>query len=274
MSQSSSHFSSNPSLNIARMSVSSPLTSMPSFDKNGIDPTQESLNRLQQIIGILDSTLRLPNTPRAFAVYLVGLVIVFAGAFMHVLVAAQIMQAEFTLSQLQDEYLAIEQQNGDIIFKIARDTNMERLHQRVIELGYVPAEKREYIIVAPNSEHLASTFTPETSTLQATVVEAPALETAAVKSDAQASADVNATVGGNVNATVGTNASGGQWARWEEFWSTTLRSATGSPSAAPNPVSSQSSPVSPAPTNPNFWAVWWEQASTQGSKLLEQFSGQ
>lgn len=270
MSQSSSHFSSNPSLNIARMSVSSPLASMPSFDKNGIDPTQESLNRLQQIIGILDSTLRLPNTPRAFAVYLVGLVIVFAGAFMHVLVAAQIMQAEFTLSQLQDEYLAIEQQNGDIIFKIARDTNMERLHQRVLEMGYVPAEEREYIIVAPSSENLASTFASESSTLAATVVEAPALETAALKSDAQVSTAVNANVGGNVNASV----SGGQWARWEEFWSTTLRSATGSTSPAANTGSDQSSPVSPAPTNPNFWAVWWEQASAQGSKLLEQFSGQ
>ena len=265
MSQSSSHFPSNPSLNIARMSVSSPLASMPSFDKNGMDPTQESLNRLQQIIAILDSTLRLPNTPRAFAVYLLGLVIVFAGAFMHVLVAAQIMQAEFTLSQLQDEYLAIEQQNGDIIFKIARDSNMERLHQRVLEMGYVQAEKREYIIVAPDaspSENLASTLTPETSAVEATALEAAAPETDVIKSGTQ------------VNANVSANISGGQWTRWEEFWSTTLRSATGNTSAAPNTVSSQTKPASSAAANPNFWAVWWEQASAQGSKLLDQFSGQ
>ena len=122
MHQSSSHFSSNPSLQISPMSVSSPLAAIPSFDNNGLDPTQASLNRLQQVIGMLDSSLRLPNNPRTFTIYLFGLVIVFAGAFMHVLVAAQIMQAEFTLNQLQEEYRSLEQQNGDIIFQIARDS--------------------------------------------------------------------------------------------------------------------------------------------------------
>ena len=254
MSQSSSHYSSNPGLNITHMSVSPSLATMPSFDKHGIDPAQASLNRLQQLMGILDSTLRLPNTARAFSVYLLGLTIVLIGAFLHVLVAAQIMQAEFTLSKLQEEHLAIEQQNGDIIFKIARDTNMARLHQRVTQMGYVPAQEREYIFVETSpSDNLASTTPPAPVV---TANDAPA-------NDPTQSAP---------SALSNTNVGGGQWARWEEFWSMTLRSATGN-RAVPvsNPTVSKPQPTS---ANPNFWAVWWEQASDQGAKLLEQFNGQ
>src|SRR3954470_9258099 len=109
MPQSSSHFSSSTqSLQISPMSVAPTLTSMPAFDNNGVDPALASLNRIQQIIGLLDSTLRLPNTSRAFSIYLLGLGIVFVGAFLHIFVAAQIMQARFTLNQLQEEYRSLE----------------------------------------------------------------------------------------------------------------------------------------------------------------------
>src|SRR5262245_11239312 len=132
MPQSSSNLSSNPSLQISPMSVGSSLAPIPTFDNSGLDPAKVSLPRLQQLIGLVDTSLRLPSTPRAFIVYLLGLAIVFTGAFMHVMVAAEIMRAQFTLSQLQAEYTAIDQQNGDIIFQIARDTNMARLHDRVM----------------------------------------------------------------------------------------------------------------------------------------------
>jgi hypothetical protein len=264
------------------MSVSSGLASIPAFDNNGVDPAQASLNRLQQVIGLLDNTLRLPNTPRAFAVYLLGLIIVFAGAFLHVLVAAQIMQAEFTLGQLKEEFSAIEQQNGDIIFKIARDTNMARLHQRVLEEGYVPVQEREYIFVPSATLAEAATLAQGIS-----VNDTATTALAATATQPAAAVAPQANEGG-------ANKDGGQFALWEEFWAMTWRAAFGrselpstpnvtsnlttnvAASAAPKSVANDAQPTvaQPATTSPNFWSVWWEQASDQGSKLLEQFRSQ
>jgi hypothetical protein len=225
---------------------------MPSFDNDGLDPAQVSLNRLQQMIGFLDSTLRLPNNPRAFMVYLVGLAIVFAGAFMHVLIAAQIMQAEFTLSQLQDEFRAIEQQNGDIIFQIARDTNMARLQERVVAEGYVTVQEREYVYVP-------SEIPADTGILAADK---------AVKPVASAAQPVATPATANFRATQ----EKGQFARWEEFWNTTWRSATSSGVAASSSpsVSTASTSISDLPAA-DFWSSWWEEATSRGAQLLEQF---
>jgi hypothetical protein len=271
MPQTSSHFSSNPSLQISPMSVSSPLASIPSFDNNGVD-TQGSLNRLQQIIGLLDSTLRLPSTPRAFMVYLLGLAIVLAGAFLHILVAAQIMQAEFTLAQLQEEYRAIEQQNGDIIFQIARDTNMARLHERVVSQGYGPVQEREYVIARKMPVAKAST--------DATVAESSAQAIAPAATDAPLAASEPV-----IAPTPVTTMIGGQFARWEAFWTAQWQSTFGNAStpAASTPntqnVNNTAAEVvatDARPTNgsTNFWSVWWGEASEQGTKLLEQFSSQ
>jgi hypothetical protein len=269
MHQPSTHFSSNPSLQISSMSVSSPLpvASIPAFDKDGLNP-QASLNRLQQLISVLDSSLRLPNTPRAFMIYLAGLAIVFAGAFLHILVAAQIMQAEFTLSQLEEEYRAIEQQNGDIIFQIARETNMARLQERIIAQGYEPVRDREYIFLP--SESLADVEIAESS--------------------AQANASPGAVPNIDANPTNATQPAltaftapklpaidwnGGQFARWGEFWNTTWRSANGASTAgnaAPRFTTSiASSSVTASGTTPGLWTTWWEQVTDQGSKLLDQF---
>jgi hypothetical protein len=267
MHQSSSHFSSNPSLQISSMPTS-PLSvqSIPAFSNDGLDPTQASLNRLQPLIDQLDSSLRLPNNPRAFMVYLLGLMIVFAGGFLHVLIAAQIMQAEFTLNQLQEEYRAIEQQNGDIIFQIARDTNIARLQERVLAQGYVPVQEREYV------------FVPNASIANTAANTAPLTE-----NSSETSADVTTSVvaqppaatisSGNVDAG---HVEIGQVGRWEEFWSMTWRSATGSRSPSPSDTTANttSSHLQRSKDAPDFWSAWWEEASARGSKLLDQFRGQ
>jgi hypothetical protein len=260
MPQSSSHFSSNPSLHISPMSVSTSLSAMPSFDKNGLDSAQASLNRLQQLIGLLDSSLRLPNTARAFMIYLVGLAIIFTGAFMHVFVAAQIMQAEFTLHQLQEEYRALEQQNGDIIFQIARDTNMQKLHERAVLEGYVNVEQREYAF-AP-ADVLAET--------------APLADSSA-KNIAPAAAAPS--IASSTTRAASTNQSGSQFARWEEFWNTTWQAAIGGTtttqsSQAATLSNTQSGKTQLSKAAPNFWAAWWEQATQQGAKLLDQLHDQ
>ena len=269
--QSSPHFSSNPSLQISPMSASPRLaspklsvTALPSFDADALDPAQ-SLNRPQQIIDLLDSSLRLPNSPRAFMTYLLGLIIVFAGAFVHVLMAAQIMQAKFELAQLQEEYRAIEQQNGDIIFQIARDSNMNRLQERVLAQGYVQVEEREYVFVAPqmlagvenNSTVSNSTVSNSTEAQAANNEETPV-----------ASASTQATAAALPSAATA-NIGAGQFAQWEEFWRMAWLSA---PSA--NATMSQASTSQISNAAPAFWSTWWEQTTERGSKLLDQFRNQ
>jgi hypothetical protein len=256
---------------MGHLSVTAPLGTMPA----GVDPARDSLNRLQQLVDAIDSTLRLPNSPRAFAVYLLGLFIVFIGAFLHVLVAAQIMQAEFTLAQLQEEYRAIEQQNGDIIFQIARDSNMARLHQEIVRAGYVPVKDREYIFVPPT---FASGEPGDTAdTVAATDDPALLAATPATMDAAQKAAIVAATQPDLAATNTRTNTSSGQWARWEDFWRNTLgltaRELAESQTASTSAITA-STATSLSSATPNFWAVWWEQASEQGAKLLEQIRGQ
>jgi hypothetical protein len=243
-----------------------------------LDPA--SLNRLQQVIGFLDSSLRLPDNPRTFAIYLSGLVIVFIGAFLQVLVSAQIMQAEITLARLQDQYRELEQINGDLAFQLAYETNMNRLHERIVANGYVPVEERQYIF-RPN-EMVAATQNPVQGTAESLTennpgIGNPGIGIVAVAALATTQEPVAATEPLQpAEADLGHSSNlGGQVARWEEFWNQTWRTATGSSAtqnaATPNTAAGS---VLPSDASPNFWAVWWEQASDQGAKLLDQLRSQ
>jgi hypothetical protein len=260
---SQSSLTSTPSLNVSPMSVApmsvSSLPTLPPFDNAGLDPAHAQSNHLQGAITLVEGFLRLPTNGRAFATYLLGLTIVFAGGFMHVWLAAQIMQAEVTLARLQEDRLALEQQNGDLIFKIAEKSSLPHLYKRVIELGFVPVENRHYII-------------DDNQPVLATAGAAPAAEIAAAQIATEATAQV--TVAALPTATSpATSNLGGQVARWESFWRSLWPTR---PAAAPAQSAATTQPAVPMSTNsnPNFWAAWWEQASEQGSKFLEQFGGQ
>ena len=112
----------------------------------GFDATT-SLGRLQTLIDTLDRYLRLPTTPRAFFLYLVALILISAGATLYVVIAAQILQAEVQLARMEQQLATIDQQNGDLIWKIARETNMKNLHERILAAGYVRVEERAYMVV-------------------------------------------------------------------------------------------------------------------------------
>src|SRR5690606_20832640 len=127
------------------------------YDDQRIDPAAESLSRLHEWVGALDRYLRLPNSFQAFSVFLLGLLLVFAGAMLQVWVAARIMQAEYKLASLEREYIAIEQQNSELLFMIARDTNLNRMRERAVAMGYVPIDAREYVVIQPESLPIAQT---------------------------------------------------------------------------------------------------------------------
>jgi hypothetical protein len=233
------------------------VAALPSFGADGLDQAQLSLNRLQQLINLLDSSLRLPNNPRAFMIYLLGLSIVFAGAFVHVLIAAQITQAEFALTKLQEEYRSIEEQNGHIIFQIARDTNLMSLHARVVEQGYVPVQEREYVFVPADTllDSSALANAEQNKAAQPTVSQ-PATA-------AQATALMN-----SINSDAQTNI--GQFARWEEFFAVGTNPNAALTSASNTGVSNTGASID----TPAFWSTWWEQTTARGSELIKEFSAQ
>ena len=152
MPRTSTSFSPNPVLRMASGQTVAGTSSLPSlsalttpFDQHtGGAPALQGLGRF---IDTLDRYLRLPSTPQGFMLYLAGLTLVFTGALLQVLVAAQIMAAKIELAALESEIALIEQQNGDLIFEISRYLNFGELQVQALSMGYGPATAREYVFV-------------------------------------------------------------------------------------------------------------------------------
>ena len=149
MPRTSASFSPSPTLRMASGQAvvgSSSISALASpFDQSS--PTASPWQGLGRLIDTLDRYLRLPSTPQAFMLYLAGLILIFTGALLHVMVAAQVMAAKIELAELNREYALIEQQNGDLIFQISRHSNVMRLQEQAVGLGYVPATEREYVFI-------------------------------------------------------------------------------------------------------------------------------
>ncbi|GIV79550.1 MAG: hypothetical protein KatS3mg050_3944 [Litorilinea sp.] len=105
------------------------------------------LSPLLRQMDVAAGWLRLPDSPQAFARYVAGLSLIFLGLTLHVLLAAQILQARVELSQLQAQHERLIQENSELAWQIAAATNLDRIAQRARELGYVPAEGRTFVVL-------------------------------------------------------------------------------------------------------------------------------
>jgi hypothetical protein len=65
--------------------------------------------------------------------------------------SAEILQAEVRVNELQFEYERLGQENSELVWKIARESSLERLQHRVAGLGYAPIAEREYVPVVVQS---------------------------------------------------------------------------------------------------------------------------
>lgn len=100
---------------------------------------------LAKIVDSLDHALPIPNDPHSFSIYFVALLLVVAGMMISVLLSAQILQSKVQLGELQNREEILERQNGELLWKIARATNLQQVQSRAIAQGYRPITKREYI---------------------------------------------------------------------------------------------------------------------------------
>lgn len=106
-----------------------------------------SLLRLARLIAQLDRSVPLPSTAQGFFLYSLGLLFLVLVGVSHVYLSAQILQAEVQLRELKNVHGLIEQQNSELVWQIARETDLARLQSKLVALGYVPASDIRYVMV-------------------------------------------------------------------------------------------------------------------------------
>ncbi len=130
--------------------VACELPSAPPITPAEHDATQPAPARLRLLqtgwlIATLDRTLPLPNTPRAFFNYFIVLLLIAAGMSLHVVLAVQTLQARLEVQRLHEEYENLRNQNSELIWEIARKTNLDNIQQLAYAAGYRPIQKRQYV---------------------------------------------------------------------------------------------------------------------------------
>ncbi|HXF64494.1 MAG TPA: hypothetical protein VNK95_22885, partial [Caldilineaceae bacterium] len=217
---------------------------LPPFDSGALGPSVAALGRLRQLLDLLDRTLRLPSTPRAFMIYLAALILIFAGATLHVFLAAQILQARVELRQLQHELAKLEEQNGDLAWQIARETNLEHVLERIIAQGYMPASQREYHII-PAAPAIADAASPAAAPQP--------LAAAASTLDDLPAASARSPL-----------------AEWETFFRRQWRPAQPEPSAPPAP--DLASALTGEDAAGEQWRHWWQETLDRGAAVVQAFN--
>jgi hypothetical protein len=166
----------------------------------------------------LGLTITLPNNPRSFLLFLLGLSVVCIGMTMQIMLSIQIWQTTARIDKLKAEYQAIEQQNTAIVWEIAQKSTLESVHQRAQALGYKVVPDRYYIL-APGPTDLATTNLHPSSTPKITSSEQPANTAATI--DNMANTEQIAESGFADNLQAATHVLR-QW--WQKQWQILLQS--------------------------------------------------
>lgn len=124
-------------------------------------PANPSLGSARSAIAALDRLVPLPANLRTLTIYLVALLLVAAGMVLHVALAAQIQQVQVEIDTMKETHANIESQNAELIWEIARRSNLEQIQQAAYAQGYRPINRRQYVYVtAPASAVAAPAAVP------------------------------------------------------------------------------------------------------------------
>lgn len=111
----------------------------------------------------LQPTQLLPNSGRAFSIYLLGLSLLCGLLAFYIYLSVQILEAEHQLYGREATYHQVNQQNAEITWRVGRETSLARVQERALALQYEPAASRHYVQA---SEPLAISFQPAVITPQ------------------------------------------------------------------------------------------------------------
>jgi hypothetical protein len=100
-----------------------------------------------RLVDSLDRAIPLPSTLRSFLAYMAGLLLIAAGMLLHVSLSAQILQARVEVDRLKEVHDSIQNRNAELVWEIARKTNLEHIQQAAYAQGYRPITQRQYVFV-------------------------------------------------------------------------------------------------------------------------------
>lgn len=103
--------------------------------------------RLPQLWRALAQTLRLPDTLPSFLLFTFVVIVVSSGLLLHLQLSTTILQDKVQLQQLQVAEQVIEEENSNLVWAIVQETELNKVKERAIALGYQPALQREYLVV-------------------------------------------------------------------------------------------------------------------------------
>ncbi len=95
---------------------------------------------------LLARTLRLPDTARAFVLFLLAITVICGGLVLHLLLAINILESRIELQQLDVEYRTIRRESTTLIWAISQETTLSRMQERALAAGYEPVFERRYVI--------------------------------------------------------------------------------------------------------------------------------
>lgn len=101
-------------------------------------------NRLERLVESVERSLPLPTSPRGYLLYLCWLVLIVGGMGILALMSAQILEARMQLQSLHTEHTLVQQRNSELVWLIARETNLERVQRRLAGKGYIAATDYDY----------------------------------------------------------------------------------------------------------------------------------
>jgi len=102
-------------------------------------------DRLIQTFDALDKALPLPDNYGSFARFVAAALIVVGGMMVQLLLSSQTLQSKAEQAELMYEHTIIERDNGEILWRIGRETNLKNVKARALKAGYIPIAIREYI---------------------------------------------------------------------------------------------------------------------------------
>ncbi|MBI1298213.1 hypothetical protein GC175_25045 [bacterium] len=88
--------------------------------------------------------LPMPQTARDYLVWVVIMAAIAGMVSMQILLSMRIQQTQLVLNDLTSQYVAVEQENAEILWQISQFTHLERIQTEAQRMGYGPGLNPEY----------------------------------------------------------------------------------------------------------------------------------
>ncbi len=88
--------------------------------------------------------LPMPQTARDYLIWVVIMAAIAGMVSMQILLSMRIQQTQLVLTDLTGQYVAVEQENAEILWQISQFTDLERIQTEAQRMGYGPGLNPEY----------------------------------------------------------------------------------------------------------------------------------